>query len=237
MHSPLIIIPAHNEQQTIAAVITDLRLNGFKQILVIDDASTDNTLKVVKECGVIVMSIPFNIGAWKATQAGLRYAYEKGFKHAITFDADGQHLASELKLLINHQIETDKDIIIGSCLSRGTKARHVAWQFFRKLSGIKIKDLTSGLRLYNAKAIDVLSRKEATLLEYQDVGVLLLLRSFKVSKGEVEVKMQGRTAGISRIFYSWWAVFYYMAYTTLLCFCKLAKTNQLISAPRISIKD
>lgn len=237
MNSLLIVIPAHNESDTIVNVIKDLELNGYKDVLVVDDASTDDTAIKAINCGVTVMSLAFNLGAWKATQAGLRYAFEHNYENVITFDADGQHLASELYKLISHQKTANDDIVIGSCLSRGTIGRHIAWKFFRALSGVHIKDLTSGLRLYNRKAIEVLSRKEATLLEYQDVGVLLLLRSFKVSKGEIAVHMVDRTSGISRIFHSWGAVLYYMAYTTILCFCKLAKTNKLISAPSILNKD
>jgi len=135
MTPPLIVIPAHNECATIERVIIDLREYGFDNILVVDDASTDNTLELAKNCGVIVMSMPFNVGAWKATQAGLRYAKEKGVEYAITFDADGQHLASELKKLVEHQQRINDDIIIGSCISRGTLARHIAWKLFRKLSG------------------------------------------------------------------------------------------------------
>ncbi|KPV96570.1 Undecaprenyl-phosphate mannosyltransferase [Pseudoalteromonas sp. P1-9] len=234
MEDILVIIPAHNEESTIALVIEDLRSFGYHNILVVDDCSTDNTAICAKNSGVSVMSLPYNLGAWKATQAGLRYANKINARFAVTFDADQQHLAQEIHKLREFQKNEKLNIAIGSCLTRGSVARHMAWKFFRKLSGVKVQDLTSGLRLYDQKAIKVLSRKEASLLEYQDVGVLLLLRTFEITKGEVDVQMHDRTVGISRIFYSWWAVFYYMTYTTVLCLSKLAKTNKLISA---EIKD
>ncbi|TMO82048.1 glycosyltransferase family 2 protein [Pseudoalteromonas spongiae] len=230
MEDTLVIIPAHNEESTIELVVKDLRSNGYYNILVVDDCSVDSTAKLAKNTGVKVMSLPYNLGAWKATQAGLRYAHKTNTKFAITFDADQQHLAKEIYKLHRYQQNEKLNIAIGSCLSRGSLARHVAWKFFRTLSGVKVQDLTSGLRMYDKKAIEVLSRKEASLLEYQDVGVLLLLRTFDISKGEVNVKMHDRTVGISRIFYSWWAVLYYMSYTTVLCLSKLAKTNKLISS-------
>lgn len=228
MDSVLLIIPAHNEANTIVSVINDLQANGFSNLLVVDDASDDQTSELAALAGAKVMSLPYNMGAWKATQAGLRYANIQKFEYAITFDADGQHLAETLKQLITMNNKTAADIVIGSCPTRGTLARHVAWKLFRSLSGVGVQDLTSGLRLYNQSAISVLSSKEATLLEYQDVGVLLMLRRFNLEKVEVEVAMKEREFGISRIFYSWGAVTYYMAYTTMLCISKFNKNKQEI---------
>ncbi len=228
MDKVLIVVPAHNEQDTISLVIDDLRSHGYQNILVVDDASIDRTAQFAREKGAKVMSLPYNLGAWKATQAGLRYAKKYSYEHVITFDADQQHLASEIACLMSAQQKHNLDIVIGSCTSRGSFARHVAWGFFRFLSGIKVQDLTSGFRMYNRKAVEVLSCKEASLLEYQDVGVLLLLRTFDLKKGEVKVNMHERTSGISRIFYSWGAVAYYMFYTVMLCLSKIAKKAHLL---------
>ncbi|MFY8350424.1 glycosyltransferase family 2 protein [Pseudoalteromonas sp. SSM20] len=225
----LIVIPAHNEQDTIQDVICDLNEYGFYDILVVDDASTDDTAKLAKAKGVKVMSLPYNLGAWKATQAGVRYANEQGYNGLITFDADKQHQASQLALLLKHQEASAANLVIGSCPSRGSFSRRVAWSMFRFLSGVKVTDLTSGLRLYDRNAIQVLSRQEASLLEYQDVGVLLMLKTFNISKSEIYVEMKKRESGISRIFYSWWAVIYYMGYTTMLCLSKIAKKAHLLS--------
>ena len=221
----LVVIPAHNEERSISSVIDDLRQQGFKNILVVDDASTDKTFEIASSKAKAI-SLPYNLGAWKATQAGIRYAYAKGYQQVITFDADGQHIAHSLHSLIEHHSKTGCDIVIGSCTSRGSLARHIAWGVFRRLSRVDVQDLTSGLRIYNRKAMKVLSSEGATLLEYQDVGVLLLLRTFSITKTELPVTMASRQDGISRIFYSWGAVAYYMAYTTMLCLSKIAKTQQ-----------
>ncbi|GAP74581.1 glycosyl transferase [Pseudoalteromonas sp. SW0106-04] len=226
MLSPLVVIPAHNEENSIASVVEDLHAKGYRNTLVVDDASTDRTYSIASQCSKVI-SLPYNLGAWKATQAGIRYAYEQGIEQVVTFDADGQHLAQTLPPLLALHKRENFDIVIGSCTSRGSLARHIAWGVFRRLSGIEVKDLTSGLRVYNRKAMAVLSSEQATMLEYQDVGVLLLLKNFKVSKTEVPVKMTQRADGISRIFYSWGAVVYYMAYTTMLCLSKVSKTYHL----------
>lgn len=226
MNKPLVIIPAFNEETVILNVIGDLKSNGYDDILVVNDASTDNTLAMLPN-DIKVISLPYNLGAWKATQTGIRYAYQCGYEQIITFDADGQHLAKTLNKLLAEHDKKQFDLVIGACLSRGSIARKIAWHVFRKISGVQVRDLTSGLRVYNRKAMKVLSGKAASLLEYQDVGVLLLLKNNAISKVELDVDMQLRKNGISRIFNSWGAVLYYMAYTTTLCLSKLFKAKKL----------
>lgn len=226
MNKPLVIIPAYNEETVILNVIGDLKSNGYDDILVVNDASTDNTLAMLPN-DIKVISLPYNLGAWKATQTGIRYAYQCGYEQIITFDADGQHLAKTLNKLLAEHDKKQFDLVIGACLSRGSIARKIAWHVFRKISGVQVRDLTSGLRVYNRKAMKVLSGKAASLLEYQDVGVLLLLKNNAISKVELDVDMQLRKNGISRIFNSWGAVLYYMAYTTTLCLSKLFKAKKL----------
>ena len=77
--------------------------------------------------------------------------------------------------------------------------------------------------MYGPRALRVLASAEATLLDYQDVGVLLLLRKYGLTVHEVPVTMHPRHAGQSRVFSSWWTVARYMAETSILC---LARWNR-----------
>ena len=97
------------------------------------------------------------------------------------------------------------------------------------LTGLPLTDLTSGFRCYRGPALTVLASSEATLLDYQDVGTLLLLRSAQLRIVEVPVKMNPRVVGISRIFNSWFSVGRYMAVTTLLCLSRWRVPNSLRS--------
>jgi len=90
----------------------------------------------------------------------------------------------------------------------------------KRISGLRLEDLTSGYRVYDRRAIRRLASWQATLLEYQDVGVLAMLQASSIRIADVEVQMLPRTHGISRIFNSWRSVAYYMAYTLLLSFTK-----------------
>ncbi|WP_394200817.1 glycosyltransferase family 2 protein [Shewanella waksmanii] len=222
-----IVIPAYNEEKSIGKVLDSLLDFEQYQIVVVDDGSTDQTADIVRQYpDVVLLSLATNLGAWKAMQTGIRYCYLNDFDRVITFDADGQHMPSSISMMLAAQEQSGADIVVGSCTKRGSLARHIAWALFRTLSGIKISDITSGLRLYNRAAIAVLSTREASMLEYQDVGVLLLLKGFGLDFEELEVSMKPREDGISRIFYSWWAVSYYMAHTSLLCISKVRKSSE-----------
>lgn len=212
-------MPAQNEAATIGTVIADIQQRYPFDIVVIDDGSTDNTAQIAKSLGAVVLPHVRALGAWKATQTGIRFALNKNYEGVITLDADGQHLPSEIAGLLE-TANTGVDVVVGSCISRGTFMRHVAWKFFRWVSNIDVKDITSGFRLYNFAALRVLSTKEATMLEFQDLGVLLLLRSLGLSIKEVNVAMDVRISGKSRIFGSWFKVLSYMITTGLVCLTK-----------------
>lgn len=212
----IVIMPAFNEQRDIAAVIHEVQRATRLQILVVDDCSTDQTAELAREAGARVMRLSQNLGAWGAIQAGLRYACRKGFDFAMTMDADGQHEAIWIDQMFAPVVADQADVSIGCCVRRGSKLRKIAWVMLKFTSGLKMEDITSGFRVYNRRAMELLSGKEATLLEYQDVGVLVLLKNTGLRLQDVDVTMLPRTSGTSRVYSSWVVVAYYMAHTLLL---------------------
>ena len=135
-------------------------------------------------------------------------------------DADGQHEAVWIDKLFAPVIEGEADVSIGCCVRRGSRARKIAWVMLKAASGLKMEDITSGFRVYNQRAMTLLAGPEATLLEYQDVGVLTLLKNAGLQIVDVDVTMLPRTSGTSRVYHSWLVVAYYMAHTLLLGFSK-----------------
>lgn len=220
----VVIIPAHNEMESITNVIDEIRKTTDFRVVVVDDASTDDTIVMARKAGAVVIPLTVQLGAWGATQTGLRYAYKNAYDCAITMDADGQHLSEYLPALIKPVISNEAEVTIGTCTKRGSWLRKIAWLLIKQVSGLKLEDLTSGFRVYNRRAIRRLATRQATLLEYQDVGVLAMLQASSMTIKEVEVNMVLRQHGISRIFYSWTSVMYYMAYTLLLSFSKRRMT-------------
>lgn len=215
-----IIIPAMNEGGSIAGVLEDINSTFKCAVIVVDDASCDNTAEIAKSYGAIVLPHAINLGAWRATQTGIRFALKKGYDRVITCDADGQHPVESLVTLLENAPKANH-CTIGACTSRGSVGRHIAWRVFKKLSGVNVRDITSGLRLYTRPAMQVLASYQATMFEYQDVGVLLMLKHLKMQCSEVSVSMKRREDGISRIFHSWLAVLKYLLYTFILSVTKL----------------
>ena len=216
----IVIIPAHNEAGDIGQVINEIKEYSNFPVVVVDDASTDETISVARSAGAVVVPLTLQLGAWGATQTGLRYAVKNDFDYAITMDADGQHLAEYLPVLLGPIIRQEADVTIGACTQRGSFMRKIAWTLMKKVSGLRLEDLTSGFRVYDRIAIRRLAAWQATLLQYQDVGVLTMLQASGLRIKDVEVSMLPRRSGISRIFYSWSSVAYYMSYTLLLGFTK-----------------
>ncbi len=218
IHSLVILIPAKNEEQTIERVIMEIRqLFTPVPVVVIDDASTDRTAELAKMAGAVVLPLPFSLGAWGAIQTGLRYALQQGFHTAITMDADGQHEADSIPDLLYPIAIGQADVVIGAYPQRGSLLRKIAWSVFRQLSGLALEDLTSGLRAYHRPAIELLASHQATLLDYQDLGVLILLQKHGLRIEEVPTLMYPRRNGHSRIFSSWRIVSYYMIQTGIFC--------------------
>jgi glycosyltransferase involved in cell wall biosynthesis len=229
----LVVIPAKDEAATIAQVVADVRAAGWRHVLVVDDHSSDETGALARGAGAQVARPVLPLGAWGGMQLGIRQALAQGFHAVITMDADGQHEVQELPALLARADQAD--VVIGAHPQRVSRLRKLAWRWFKAISGFEFQDLTSGFRYYNRQAMQVLAGSEATLLDYQDVGVLMLLRHAQLRITEVPVHMNTRLSGHSRIFYSWFSVLRYMAVTTLLCLASWnAHPKKPVSPPQRS---
>ncbi|MFO7803230.1 MAG: glycosyltransferase family 2 protein [Desulfovermiculus sp.] len=223
-----VIIPAWNEEATVGSIIQTLysRFENLPlSVIVVDDASQDQTAQVGWDNRAVVISLAKHQGAWGAIQTGFRYALQKEAQVMVTMDADGQHEPASLEALIGPILTHKSDVTIGSYTQRGSPGRHLSWRIFRKLSRLTVQDLTSGLKAYNRKAASMLLNPNMHLLDYQDLGTLLYLRKNGMKIVEVPVRMQPRQYGHSRVFNSWMAVCKYLVFSTILCVSKYAQTS------------
>ena len=214
--NPVVLIPAFNEQDVVGQVIERVRANCPWPVIVIDDASTDGTRAEAEAAGATVLPLVANLGAWGATQTGIRYALRRGHDLAISLDADGQHDPAQIAKVAAPLFSGAAHVSIGAFPQRGSRARRLAWVLLRAVSGIRMEDLTSGFRAYGVDAMRELASCRATYLDFQDVGVLSLLMGRGLTVMDVPVTMDKRRNGHSRIFRTWLAVAYYMCHTLLL---------------------
>lgn len=115
----IIQIPCYNEAGTLAITLNELprKVKGFKKVewLVINDGSTDETVKIAKDCGVDhIVSFTKNKGLAKGFMAGLNRAIEEGADVIINTDADNQYNANDIPTLVAPILEGKADMVIGA---------------------------------------------------------------------------------------------------------------------------
>ncbi len=155
-----IIIPALNEAKTIAAVVRPVTTLG--QVIVVDDGSTDQTVKVAKDAGALVVSHAQNQGYDAALYSGFVKAMELGADIAVTIDADGQHKPEDVQRFLTCFEHEDVMLVLGV---RQQVARFSEWIFrFWTKKAYGIDDILCGLKAYRVTALhDYLSyAKEPT---------------------------------------------------------------------------
>lgn len=201
----LAIVPAHNEEGSIASTVNGLRSEGI-DYLVINDGSVDDTEKICLDNNFNVLSLPVNIGLAGGFQVGMKFAFSHGYDCAIQFDADGQHLPEYIAPMVKWMEESGSDIVIGSRFVSEKKpfstrmmGSALISSLIRLTTGKRIKDPTSGMRLYNRRIMKMLAQG-ADLSPEPDTVSLLLRKGAKVS--EFQVSMKDRASGESYLNFS-----------------------------------
>lgn len=198
----LVMIPAYNEAENIERVVENLKSNYSQfDYVVINDGSKDQTAQICRERGYNLLDLPVNLGLSGGFQAGMKYALVNGYDAAVQFDGDGQHDPQYIQDLVDAMEKEKADIVIGSRFvskkkpwtSRmiGSRIIHFAiWV----TTGKKIKDPTSGMRLFSKKVLS----EFATSMNYgpePDTICYLLRNGAQIA--EVQVEMHERIAGES----------------------------------------
>jgi glycosyltransferase involved in cell wall biosynthesis len=117
------VIPARNEAPTVADIVRRTLAGGQCDVLVVNDASTDETAGLAEAAGAAVIDLPFSLGAWGATQTGMRYAQRNRYRTVVTLDADGQHHPEELPALLSSLRRTGSNVVIGTYAARMSARR------------------------------------------------------------------------------------------------------------------
>jgi glycosyltransferase involved in cell wall biosynthesis len=201
------IVPALNEERSIAAVIAELRaFDPGLEIVVVSDGSTDRTADVAEEHGAHALRLPFNLGIGGAVQTGFRYAYENGFDVAVRVDGDGQHDASQLGRVLAPVLAGEADIVVGSRFSggegyRSSRSRRVGIRILAAvvsaLVGQRVTDTTSGFQALNRDGIALFARDYPH--DYPEVEATVMVFKHELRLVEVPVTMREREHGRSSI--------------------------------------
>lgn len=206
----LIIIPVYNEAESLSGVLQQLRFHcPESDLLVVNDASTDNSALVAGETGLAaVLQLPYNLGIGGCVQTGFRYAVAHGYDAAVQVDGDGQHNPEDVARLINALIEDEADVVIGSRFNvrnpqgfKSTGMRRIGIRILQWVSliliGQRITDHTSGFRAFNRKAFTLLSNNYPGDYPEPEAIVLLSKQGFRIT--EIFTQMFERQGGVSSI--------------------------------------
>ena len=197
----LVIIPAYNEEENIVRVVENLKNNyPMYDYVVINDGSADSTAKSCRKYGYELVDLPVNLGLAGAFQTGLKYAYRKGYDYAIQFDADGQHRPEFIAPMLD-KIQEGYDIVIASRFVTEKKPHSLRMLGSNLISaamklttGHRVKDPTSGMRLFNKKMIAEFALNMNYGPEPDTISYLLKQGA---TIAEVQAKMDERIAGES----------------------------------------
>lgn len=203
----LVIIPAYNEGKSILRAVEDIKEHapGFDYV-VINDCSTDDTLKVCQEQGLNYVNLPVNLGIGGAVQTGYQYGCQYGYDVAVQFDGDGQHDAAYLQMMAKTLIETNSDMVIGSRFIekegfQSSGIRRVGIKYFSGLlwvlTGKKVTDPTSGMRMVNRDVMRIYAENYPKDYPEPESVMAILRMGKKVT--EVPVVMKKREEGTSSI--------------------------------------
>lgn len=202
MSKVLAIVPAYNEEGSLLATINELTsMAPDVDYVVVNDGSRDGTLRLCQENGFNYVSHPTNLGLTGGVQTGMKYALRHGYDMAIQFDADGQHDPAYIESLVAKMEETNADIVVGSRFVTEKKPKSLRMlgsnlisAMIKLTTGKRIVDPTSGMRLHNARTIELFATQD-WLSPEPDTLACLIRKGFKVE--EVQVTMRDRSAGES----------------------------------------
>jgi glycosyltransferase involved in cell wall biosynthesis len=203
----LVIIPAYNEEKTIADVILKVKQYVKKglihKIVVIDDCSTDKTADIAAQLEVSVVSHTVNKGYGAAQNTGHALAIKENFDYVIQIDADGQHDPRYIPLIIETMKQEDYDLVMGSRFLNTSYrdyifTRRMGIKFFTLLvnflGSIEISDVTSGYKMYKVSSLKKLSRASD---KHPAVEQMLEISRKKMKIKEISAEMPIRKKGKS----------------------------------------
>ncbi len=194
-------IPAYNEEKNIAGIL--VKLKKFTQdIIVCDDGSNDQTAKIAKELGAIVISHERNLGYGAGIRTIFLKAKEIKADVLVTFDADGQHRIEDLNSVIEPIKNDEADIVIGSRFlndeNKVPKYREIGIKTITSITnssiGEKLSDSQSGFRAYNNKVLENITPSESGMGVSTEILIKASKNKFRIKEVPIIISYEGETS-------------------------------------------
>lgn len=165
-----VVVPAYNEARVIRDVIEHLS-SAFRNIVVVNDGSSDSTTAALSGLPVIVVKHHINLGQGASLQTGITFALERGANYIITFDADGQHRAEDALTALRVLSTGECDVVCGSRFL-GISSNLPRLRKIILKAAVGLANLTAGSRMTDAhNGLRAFSRKAASCLDISQSGM------------------------------------------------------------------
>jgi glycosyltransferase involved in cell wall biosynthesis len=192
------VIPAHNEAGRIGSVISRTR-KILKNVVVVDDGSTDGTLSVSKKAGAIVLRHQINLGKGAALKTGCDYAIKRGASVIVVLDADAQHKPEDVPRFIS---EIGKVDIVFGCRGLNKKMPSILrfgnWVISRLTSilyGVELTDTQTGFRAFTSNAYKKIRWQSADYSMESEMISLVGKHKLRYAKINIETLYPDRYKG------------------------------------------
>jgi len=211
-----VILPAYNEEQKIGRVIRDLFQHGFKNIVVVDDGSSDETVFESKKAGAVVLSHDINRGQGAALQTGNEYALQNGAEIIVHFDSDGQFNVKDILAGVKKIQDENLDIIFGSrFLDNRSKIPFFKKYFIlpisrllnNKITKLKLSDVHNGFRIMHRRAAEKIIITQDRMAHNSEIPRQVYENNLKYKELPVEVFYFEKGQGVSGGFKILWDLF------------------------------
>jgi len=197
----LVCIPAYNEEQTIGKIVQEC-LQYSDKVIVCDDGSSDDTSKIAKQNGAVVLSHKKNLGYGAAIITLFDQARNENADIMVTLDADGQHNPEQIPTLVSALTENNVDVVIGSrFLDKNTNSpsyRKTGIKIITTASNFgtnfKVSDSQSGFRVYSKNAIDVIHPTEKGMAVSTEILLKASNKGLSVAEVPITVSYEGETS-------------------------------------------
>ena len=195
-----LVVPAHNEASRIEAVLAELLLS-WKNVVVVDDGSADETARIVGMYPVWLLRHGTNLGQGAAIQTGIEFALGRGAHYIVTFDADGQHDPADVGRLLTRLETGNLDFVLGSRFLGATEGMpltraltlRVGALFTWLLSGVRLTDAHNGLRAMTARGAATLQLVQNGMEHASEIIDQIRLSGLPFAEGGVTVRYTPET--------------------------------------------
>jgi hypothetical protein len=192
-----ILICSFNESRSVLRVIKEASRHG--KVLLVNDGSTDNTEKIIKNLDIYKIKNKINEGYENCINKGLIFLKSKNYDYAITLDADGQHKISDLRKIITLINAKNYDFVI----TKRKNIKKLNEKILSKITKKKIglSDILSGLKAYK---LNIFTKQNIKDLLHNDVAAtnyLIAILKRKKNYIEILISSKRRVYGKSK-FYS-----------------------------------